>query len=173
MVSFTARIEKFGQQGDKTGWTYIVVPSLIAGRLKPGNKRSFRVKGKLDEHLIESVALIPMGEGDFILALNAGMRKGIRRNIGAQLEVQLEIDTKEILPPPELIECLQDEPAAWQQYQSIASSHKLYFTRWINSAKTETTKAKRIAQTVTALAAGKDYGTMLRTLKAEQGARLP
>src|SRR5688500_11865361 len=101
MISFTATIEKFGQQGDKTGWTYIVVPSQIAGRLKPGNKRSFRVKGKLDEQVIESVALIPMGEGDFVLALNADMRKGIRKNIGAQLEVQLAIDTKEILPPPE------------------------------------------------------------------------
>ncbi|HVG12048.1 MAG TPA: YdeI/OmpD-associated family protein [Flavisolibacter sp.] len=173
MICFTATIEKFGQQGEKTGWTYIVVPSQVAGRLKPGNKKSFRVKGKLDEHMIESVALIPMGEGDFILALNAGMRKQIRKNIGAQLEVQLAIDTKEILPPPALIECLQDEPAAWQQYQSIASSHKLYFTRWINSAKTESTKAKRIAQAVTALAAGKDYGTMLRSLKAEKGERLP
>ena len=173
MICFTATIEKFGQQGEKTGWTYIVVPSKIAERLKAGNKRSFRVKGKLDEHLIESVALIPMGEGDFILPLNASMRKGIRKNIGAQLEVQLLVDTKEILPPPELIECLQDEPAAWQQYQSIASSHKLYFTRWINSAKTEPTKAKRIAQAVTALAAGKDYGTMLRSLKVEKGERLP
>lgn len=172
MISFTTTIEKFGQQGEKTGWTYVVVPSQIALRLKPANKKSFRVKGKLDEHVIESVALIPMGEGDFILALNASMRKAIRKNIGAQLQVQLEIDTKEILPPPALIECLQDEPAAWEQYQSIASSHKLYFTRWINSAKTESTKAKRIAHTVTALAAGKDYGSMLRSLKAEKGNQL-
>ena len=172
MICFTATIEKFGQQGEKTGWTYIVIPAQIAQRLKAGNKRSFRVKGKLDEHVIASVALIPMGEGDFILALNAKMRKEIRKNIGAVLEVQLDIDTTEILPPPALIECLKDEPAAWQQYQSIASSHKLYFTRWINSAKTEATRATRIAHTVTALAAGKDYGTMLRSLKADKRDRL-
>ena len=173
MICFTATIEKFGQQGEKTGWTYIVVPAKIAASLKNGNKRSFRVKGKLDEHSIESVALIPMGEGDFILALNSSMRKEIRKNVGALLEVQLAVDTKEILPPEALIECLQDEPSAWKQYQSIATSHKLYFTRWINSAKTESTKAKRIAQTVTALAAGKDYGAMLRSLKADKGDRLP
>lgn len=173
MISFTATIEKFGKQGEKTGWTYILVPALIADSIKKGCRKSFRVKGRLDNHEISSVALIPFGEGDFVLALNAAMRKEIRKNIGASLQVKLTEDTQEILPPAELIECLQDEPAAWNQYQSIAPSHKLYFTRWINSAKTENTRARRIAQTVTALAAGKDYGTMLRTLKAEKGGGLP
>ncbi|HZH95025.1 MAG TPA: YdeI/OmpD-associated family protein [Flavisolibacter sp.] len=165
MIRFTATLEKFGQQGEKTGWTYIVVPAALAEQLKPGNRKSFRVQGKLDACRIERVALIPMGEGDFIMAVNAIMRKEIRKNVGATIKIELAIDNTEIKPPAALIECLKDEPAAWAQYQSIAPSHQLYFTRWIESAKTEGTKAKRIAQTVTALAAGKDYGAMLRSLK--------
>jgi len=164
MIVFTATIEKFGQQGEKTGWTYIVIPAALAQQLKPGNLRSFRVKGKLDAHRIERVALMPMGEGDFIMAVNAAMRKEIRKNVGALINVELTADNTEIKPPAALIECLKDEPAAWAQYQAIAPSHKLYFTRWIESAKTEGTKAKRIAQAVTALAAGKNYGAMLRSL---------
>lgn len=168
MICFIATIEKFKQQGEKTGWTYILIPGEIVQGLKPGNKKSFRVKGKLDNYQIERVALIPMGEGDFIMAVNAGMRKNICKNIGATIKVELTVDTQEIKPPAALIECLKDEPAAWAQYTAIAPSHQLYFTRWIESAKTEATKTKRIAQTVTALAAGKDYGAMLRSLKAQK-----
>ena len=172
MVKFSATIKKFAQQGEKTGWTYIIIPAKTAQLLKPANKKSFRVKGKLDEHKISKVALIPMGEGDFIMALNATMRKGIRKNIGATINVELQLDTQEIKPPAALIECLKDEPAAFGQYQSLAKSHQLYFTRWIESAKGEETKARRIAQTVTALAAGKDYGAMLRALKQERADQL-
>ncbi len=168
MICFTATIERFGQQGEKTGWTYVIIPAAIATTLKPGNKKSFRVKGKLDNHKIKQVALMPMGEGDFVLPLNTGMRKGIGKNLGAAIEVQLMVDTQEINPPTALIECLKDEPAAWAQYNDIAPSHRLYFTRWIESAKTEATKTKRIALTVTALAAGKDFGAMLRSLKADK-----
>ncbi len=113
-----------------------------------------------------------MGNGDFIIAVNATMRKGIRKNVGATIEVQLAIDTAEIKPPAELIECLKDEPKALAQYNAIAKSHQLYFTRWIQSAKTDETKARRIAQAVTALAAGRDYGAMLRSLQKDRAEQL-
>ena len=38
----------------------------IANKLNPGVKKSYRVKGKLDDLAIEKTALIPMGKGDFI-----------------------------------------------------------------------------------------------------------
>jgi hypothetical protein len=75
MISFTTTILKFGQQGEKTGWTYILIPAELAGQLKPGHKKSFRVKGRLDQYPIKGVALLPMGEGDFIMALNAAHAK--------------------------------------------------------------------------------------------------
>lgn len=77
MVNFVTSILKFDQQGEKSGWTYITIPAKIAEQLQPGNKKSFRVKGKLDDHAINGVALLPMGGGDFIMALNADLRKAI------------------------------------------------------------------------------------------------
>jgi uncharacterized protein YdeI (YjbR/CyaY-like superfamily) len=64
-----------------------------------------------------------------------------------------------------LIECLQDEPEALARFKSIAKSHQNYFTNWINSAKTEPTKAKRIAASVNALAAGLGFVEAYRSLK--------
>ena len=42
MIKFTATIQKFASQGEKTGWTYIVIPAELAQQLSPGNKKSFR-----------------------------------------------------------------------------------------------------------------------------------
>lgn len=74
MVQFTATIAQFAAQGEKTGWTYIVVPADVAEQMNPGVRKSYRVKGKLDAHPIKSVAILPMGGGEFIMPLNASMR---------------------------------------------------------------------------------------------------
>ena len=112
MIRFTVTIHQFGEQGEKTGWTYIEIPADLAEKLKPGNKKSFRVKGKLDQYPIKSVALLPMGGGSFIMALNKTMRKGIGKNKGAMLKVQLEEDLQQYQLNAEFMECLKDEPGA-------------------------------------------------------------
>src|SRR6059058_6171760 len=104
MVQFTATIKKFDKQGEKTGWTYIDVPAVIAEKLQPGNKKGFRVKGKLDNFSFSMIALLPMGGGDFIMTINAAIRKGIKKQKGATVQVKMETDTNEIKPPEDLIE---------------------------------------------------------------------
>ena len=167
MVSYVTTILKFGQQGEKTGWTYIMIPSGLAQQIKPGNRKSFRVKGSLDQYPVKGVALLPMGEGNFIMPLNAAMRKGIRKQKGASLQVKLEIDTEEIRPPEDLIACLADEPEARKKFDSLSKGHQNYFVKWITSAKTDETKAKRIAYTIRFLSKGHNFPEMLRALKKE------
>src|SRR5690606_15011371 len=55
MVEFNTEILQFEEKGEKTGWTYIEVPAGIAGQLKPGMRKSFRVKGLLDGFAIEGI----------------------------------------------------------------------------------------------------------------------
>ncbi len=163
MLEYSTIILKFGEQGEKTGWTYIEVPADIAQQLKPGNKKSFRVKGFLDLLKVEGLALLPMGEGNFIIALNADIRKAIRKSDGAMLQVKLEVDNEfSIEPPPELLECLNDDPEAMDFFNSLAKSHRDYFIKWINSAKTEATRANRIVQMVNAMAQKWNYAQMIR-----------
>jgi uncharacterized protein YdeI (YjbR/CyaY-like superfamily) len=61
-----------------------------------------------------------------------------------------------------LIACLEDEPTAMRFFQKLPGSHQRYFSKWIDSAKGEGTKAKRIALSVNALARGKGYAEMIR-----------
>jgi hypothetical protein len=168
MHSFSTTIQKFSRQGEKTGWTYIVVPDKIAKKLNPGVKKSYRVKGKLDDHAIEKTALIPMGKGDFILPVNAAMRKATGKRFGASIKVQLDLDDSPILPPAELLECLQDEPEALKHFNSLPQGHRNYFTKWIESAKTEPTKTKRIAMVIKTMVRKMDFGAMLREDRDER-----
>jgi hypothetical protein len=168
MIRFTALLLKFGAQGEKTGWTYFVIPAKLAQQLKPENKRSFRVKGKLDGYPIKAVALIPMGEGDFIMPLNAAMRKALKKQKGDKLVAQLQEDKSDFVFDADMMTCLRDEPAALAFFKKLPGSHQRYFSKWIQSAKTEATKARRIAQAVNALARGLGYAQMLRALKAQR-----
>jgi hypothetical protein len=168
MIQYTTEILKFKEQGEKTGWSYIEVPANIAQKLKPGCKVSFRVKGKLDNFPIKQVALLPMGEGDFIMPINATVRRGIRKDKGATLNVQLEEDKSDFTFNADFIACLEDEPLAMKHFKAQPGSHQKYFSKWIDSAKTDATKAKRIAMAVNALARKLNYAEMLREDKAKR-----
>ena len=64
--------------------------------------------------------------------------------------------------------CLADEPAALEFFNSLARGHRNYFSKWIESAKTEETKANRIARAVTALSRKLGYPEMMRMGKEER-----
>ncbi|MFT3681596.1 MAG: YdeI/OmpD-associated family protein [Ferruginibacter sp.] len=168
MVSYTATILRFDKQGEKTGWTYIEIPEKIAQQLKPGTKKSFKVKGKLDNYAVSQVSLLPMGGGSFIMPLNAAMRKGTGKSKDAQLKVQLQEDKKEYELNKLFMECLDDEPAALQFFKSLTLSHQRYFSKWIDSAKTEQTTANRIAGAVNGLSKKMGYGEVLRSIREDR-----
>lgn len=166
MLSFSAILKKFGEQGEKTGWTYIEVTSEQAQLLKPNTKKSFRVKGKLDSYAFEGMALVPMGEGNFIIAVNATMRQAIKKRKGDTVQVQLAFDEKGYQLNEDFVACLNDEPKALAYFNTLPKGHQNYFSKWIESAKTIETKTKRITMAVIALAKQMGYPEMIRANKA-------
>lgn len=164
-MKFLKTIERFGKKGEKTGWRYILVEAKLAQKLNPESRVSFRVKGQLDKYSFHGLALIPMGQGDFILPLNAAIRRAIRKEAGDQLAVEMELDTKPLKLSPDLMKCLKQEPPALDFFKSLPRSHQFYFSKWIDSAKTAPTRAKRIAMAVIGLAQHQTYSEMLHSNK--------
>lgn len=168
MIHFQTIIQKFDKQGEKTGWTFIPISAEQAESINPGVKTSYRVKGKLDAYCMDKTAILPMGDGSFILPLNATIRKRLGKAKGAEVSVQLQLDTASLEIDTDFMDCLRDEPAALQFFQSLAKGHRNYFSKWIQTAKTSPTKAKRIALAVNALARKMGFPEMLRAQKGEK-----
>lgn len=161
-VTFTTKLEKFGAQGEKTGWTYIEIPAKIAAKIKPGQKKSFRVKGKIDNYAFKGGNTLPMGEGDFIFAISATIRKKIKKFKGDTVFVELEEDKAPVKFSKDLLDCLAEDKKAKIAWDEIPTSHKNYYSKWIETAKTDATKAKRIAMVLDGLPKGWTFGEMLR-----------
>lgn len=169
MLVFDAEILKYASKGEKSGWSYIEISKDLADKIKPNYRRSYRVKGKIDQEDINGMALTPMGEGHFILALRASLRKKLQKEEGDMLHLQLEEDTDFKIELPEDLEiCLAEEEAWIDRFLSLAKSHRNYFIKWINEAKTEPTRTKRIALTVEAMEKQLDFGAMIRMEKARR-----
>ena len=81
------------------------------------------------------------------------------------LKVELEEDKKEYKLNAEFLECLKDEPIALANFKAMSRSFQNYYSKWIESAKTEPTKTKRIAVAVSTLAMGKNFSEMIRSLQ--------
>lgn len=160
MIEFKATLEKFGSKGEKTGWTYIEIPSTLAQKIKPGTKKSFRIKGKIDGHPFRG-AVLPMGGGDFIFAINAVIRKKIKKFKGDTVVMRIEEDTTPPAMNKDLMACLAEDQKANSIFQKLPPSHRNYYSKWVGEAKTEATRAKRIAMLLDGLPKGWDFGQML------------
>lgn len=168
MQRFVATIQKFKSKGEKTGWTYIEIPEGMPQELKPGNKQEFKVKGKLDQFAFQRMSLYPIGGGKFIMSLNADVRKAIGKRAGATVSVTIAVDNSAFVFNADLMECLKDDPAAYAHFNSLTGSHQRYFSKWIDSAKTDPTKAKRITMALNALSKKWGYPEMIRASQAKK-----
>ncbi|TBO43848.1 YdeI/OmpD-associated family protein [Pedobacter kyonggii] len=62
---------------------------------------------------------------------------------------------KELVVPEYLMEALQEDPEALAVFQNFSTSNKKDYVLWLEEAKTETTRQKRLVTTLVWLAEGK------------------
>ena len=163
--AFNSIILKFASKGEKTGWTYVEIPSDIISKLKLKNKKEFRIKGMMDDVKFERLATYPVGDGNFIIAINAELRKKLGKKEGAILSIKFELDKSEALKSQELLDCLAEDKVAQKQFNTLNLSHQNYFHRYIYSAKGADTRAGRIVNVINAMYQKQNFGEMIRSLK--------
>ena len=165
-VYLNAEIEKYEANGEKTGWSYVFIPQDIADQIKPNERRGFRVRGLIDQVAISGMSVLPVRDGGFILALNKPLRMALKKEECAIVELKLEFDADFQIEMPEDLEiCLAQEDGLLDYFLSLPKSHRNYFINWLNTAKTEATRTKRLVMIMDAMAFKQDFGKMIRTTK--------
>ncbi len=169
LTKFSSEILKYGKKGEKTGWTYISMDKELAEQIKPHNKKSFRVKGKIDACSVKGLAVLPVGGGEFIISLNEVLRTKLRKKEGDVVACQLEEDLEyKVDIPADLHELLREEKSMIENFMKLLPSHRAYFINWINSAKTEITRTKRLSMTANAMFNGLTYPEMIKLERLEK-----
>ncbi len=94
--------------------------------------------------------------GEFMLGLSKEVRGNARVDAGDQVQVELELDLAQrtVEVPRALADALARDPEASAAYERLAYTHRKEFARWIEEAKREETRERRIAKALEMLRAG-------------------
>ena len=142
-------LERFPGKG---GWTFARIPEISQN--KEAHFGWVKVRGTIDGVEIRKYNLMPMGDGRLFLAVKKDTRDRINKKAGDFVHVILYPDNDPLDVPEELKLCLQDDPSAYDFFNSLSESERKYYLDWIYSAKKEETKVDRMAKSINRLAAG-------------------
>jgi uncharacterized protein YdeI (YjbR/CyaY-like superfamily) len=90
----------------------------------------------------------------FFLPVRAEIRKKIGKKEGDWVHVTLYEDETPLEIPQELLDCLNDEPLAYQNFMKLSEGAQKEYRDWVYAAKREETKVDRIAKMIDMLAKG-------------------
>jgi uncharacterized protein YdeI (YjbR/CyaY-like superfamily) len=82
------------------------------------------------------------------LPIKAEIRKRIKKQEGDYVHIVLYEDHNPFEIPEELKLCLFEEPYVYDQFMAYTDGEKKTITEWIYAAKSEQTKADRIAKII-------------------------
>ncbi|MBS5796542.1 MAG: DUF1905 domain-containing protein [Dysgonomonas mossii] len=138
----------------KGAWTFVEIPEI------PMPKTSFgmlKVKGKIDDYAFSNTHLMPIRNGHVGLAVRAEIRKKIKKQAGDIVHITIYENKTSLIIPQELLLCLEYEDGVLGKFEIYTDGQKKAFINWINSAKTEQTKADRIAKTISMIQKGEKF----------------
>lgn len=136
-------LEKFQGKG---GWTFARIPDISPDKNTPFGW--VRVCGTIDGHEIKSYNLQPMGNGSLFLPVKSEIRKKIKKQAGDSVHIILYKDSVPVEIPEELALCLKEIPGVYDVFLAYSDTKKISILNCIYSAKSDKTKADRIAKTM-------------------------
>lgn len=95
--------------------------------------------------------------GEFMLGLNRAVREAAGAEAGDRVEVNLELDTapREVEVPQALADALAADSDAREAFDRLAYTHRKEYARWIEEAKRDETRKRRLAQALEMLREGR------------------
>jgi hypothetical protein len=141
---FTAILERFEGIGT---WTFLTVPFDV-GKIF-GKKGQVKVTGEINGVEYRS-SFMPHGNGHHFLVVSASIRNKAQVQVGDTVAVTMSPDTGErrIAVPADFQQALQQNAAAMTTFNELSYSNKKKYVDWVEDAKREETRNKRIAESI-------------------------
>lgn len=145
--SFSATIEKAS-----SGGAYVRIPFDVEAAF---GKKRVPVTATIDGVPYRG-SLVRMGTDCHVLGVLKEIRTQVGKDIGDTVEVVVEEDTapRTVEVPGDLAAALAASANAAAAFDALAYSHKREYVRWIEEAKRDETRTRRVAETVARLEDG-------------------
>lgn len=101
--------------------------------------------------------LVRMGSPDHVLLILKKIREKIGKTFGDEVYIELEedLDPREVEIPPDLLQALQEAPQAKGFFERLSYTHQKEYVQWVTEAKLPATRLRRIQRAVEMLSQGK------------------
>ncbi len=138
---FKAVIENAGNGG-----AYVKIPFDVE---QVFGKKRVQVNATFDGEPYRGL-LVRMGEPSHILIILKGIREKIGKSFGDEVEVTVTVDDQpRVLEiPPDLAAAFEQNPEALALFDGLAYTHRREYVNWINEAKQDSTRQKRVTKTI-------------------------
>jgi hypothetical protein len=129
---------------------FVDVPSDISKKL--GRESTVPVMGTVEGVPLRST-LVPRGDGAYRLAIHGDIRKKLRVDAGAVVEVAIRRDEESREPelPPVLVLALRNSPKAQQKFRTMTTALRRQIVRYLVSVKSQATLERRVLKFVARL----------------------
>jgi hypothetical protein len=127
-------------------WTYLVIPFDV--EVVFGNKK-VPVRGLINGHPYRSSAM-RLSDGTYYIVVSKAIRDAIGAEKGDTVQVAMEIDPEErsVAVPDDLNTALDANGDARVRFDKMSYSHQKEYVEWIESAKKDETRQRRIASAI-------------------------
>lgn len=95
--------------------------------------------------------------GEFLVGLSTAVREAAGVHAGETVRAAVELDTapREVEVPEALASALASDPSARAAFDALAFTHRKEYARWVEEAKREETRRRRVSQALEMLREGK------------------
>lgn len=155
VIRFVATLSRPAATAKTVDWTFLIVPKEASAKLPSRGLTS--VEGTFNG-LAFQAALEPDGQGGHWLKVDRKLREAVGAKAGDLVSLEIRPAAKEPEPkvPAELRKALAAaQPKTRAVWSDITPVARRDWIQWINSAKREETRLKRIASACEMLAQGK------------------
>lgn len=145
--SFRARLEPVG------GGAIFILPFSVEQAF--GTKAICPVRGTINGFRFRG-SVFPRGDGTHYMAVNKAVRAGAGASVGDTVRVVMERDPepREVAVPGDFKKALGGSREAKLAFDKLSYTHRKEFVAWIEGAKREETRARRIEKALAMLAEG-------------------
>ncbi len=147
--TFRAEIEE-----GRGGGAVISIPFDV--RAVYGTGGQVKVKATFDGEPYRG-SIAPMGGGRHAIGVSKAIRVAIGKEVGDTVKVTLERDTepRTVEVPGDLVAALRKSKTARERFDKLSYTHRREYARWIEEAKKQETRERRVAKAIEMLSEGR------------------